>query len=71
MNPTSNNCGVILDNAKLNHVTLWPCGHLQSGDGDLVRVLVEAEHHRVDGVWGQIGDGVGVHLVIHLKIFLC
>ena len=68
MNHTSNNRCVILDNTQLNHVTLRPCGHLQSGNGDLVRVFVEAKHHGVDSVWGEVRDGVRVHLVIHLKI---
>ena len=68
MKPTRNNCCVILDNTQLNHITLWSGGHLQHGDGDLVGVLAEAEHHCVDSVWGQVRDSVGVHLMIHLEI---
>ena len=38
------------------------------GDGDLVGVLVQAQHHRVHGVRSQGGDCVRIHFVVHLNI---
>ena len=65
---TCYDCGVVLDNTKTLHVALRSGGHSQHGDGDLVGVLVKAEHHRVGGVGGEVGDCVRVHLVINLVV---
>ena len=68
--PSASTCydgGVVLDDAELDHVAFGPGPDLKLGDGDLVGVLVQAQHDRVHSVRGQGGDGVRVHLVVHLK----
>lgn len=64
---TCNNGCVVLYYAELHHVALGPGPDFQLGDGDLVRVLIQAQHHRVHRVRGQGRDGVRVHLVVHLR----
>ena len=65
---TCNNGCVVLYYAELHHVALGPGPDFQLGDGDLVRVLIQAQHHRVHGVRGQGGDCVRIHLVVHLNV---
>ena len=49
------------------HVALWPGDHLQHTDRDLVTVPPEAEQDGVVRVGGEVGHGVGVHLVADLE----